>query len=146
MKPTKQQFQTVIDKLDGVLPLSLFECHLNMSAVGVPSSKKEVCGTPMCHGGWYAAASGLFRNSNNVNKATYNDGANVLANDLGFVGQCELEDWAEENPKLWGNESGTLMFCTSEAFNGATSLKQIRDWWADVRNRCYPQSKPLAHV
>ena len=46
----------------------------------------------------------------NGRKVDYTDGAVMMAEDLGFNTTEEFREWAEENPGLWGNECGYLLF------------------------------------
>ncbi len=103
------------------------------------------CGTPMCHGGWYAVAT-------QPKLEHYTEGADLMANDLGFNNGKELEQWARENRELWGGNGGMYMFCNLNAFtidgevNPNLTLKDIRNWWAGVHNRTCPDSEPVAEV
>lgn len=139
--PTSKQFKAIIDNFDKVLPLAAFEGHMKMRETDIDNQ----CGTPMCHGGWYAVAC----------KPTlhhYTQGANLLAHDLGFESSSELEDWASANSYLWGGERGLYMFCNLCAFaedgdfNPDMTLKDIRNWWAGVHNRTCPDKEPVEEV
>jgi len=72
----------------------------------------------------------------------YSDGAVKISIDLGFSDHYDLEDWADENPELWGNKYGSLMFMGggSHAFTPgsqfkAHNLKDIIDHWKEVKER-----------
>jgi hypothetical protein len=85
--PTQEQFQIVIDtlieanKLFKKSPVCMYETEINH------------CGSPMCHGGWYA----IIRGGCNFTRGAYQ-----MAEDLGFRPEYKLRDWAEANPEIWG--------------------------------------------
>jgi hypothetical protein len=108
--PTSQQVRTVIDNFKKVLPIA--NGHKFMLDMGCPYIykeenivKEESCGTPMCHGGWYAAAT-LQDKMKEVSLDTgarfgrrqyfmdYNNGAEQMAIDLGFT---QTDDGEYEN-------------------------------------------------
>lgn len=100
---------------------------------GIVDKQQNICGTPVCHGGWYAIAKG---------SDTYLGGALEMAEDLGFYQISELEIWAEQNDQLWGNIFGSHMFVSGCAFGDGTqndkslnSLIQIIDHWKGVKER-----------
>jgi hypothetical protein len=180
--PTSQQVQVVLDNFAKVLPIANGHQHLldmGDSRVRIPrlleelkyepdeetiftvGEKKYVCNTPMCHGGWYAAA--VFTNKQvQEHIIDYGEGASRIAFDLGFTykedslgygdkqiqeelklgARYDLTDWARQNPKIWGNDNGDEMFSFRSAFsneekrpNGAKSLQEIVDHWTEVRDR-----------
>jgi hypothetical protein len=51
--------------------------------------------------------------------------ADVLAVFLGFIDRRGLEEWAQDNPKFWGNERGIGMFCCPSAFTDDTNKQLI---------------------
>lgn len=120
------------------LPLKtrLSEKGLNMGECGV-TNFLGICNTTMCHGGWYAAVA--IKNKF-LKTFHYQDGANKMAQDLGFKHMSELSEWAMQNPELWGNESGSNMFASKHAFLtdkefGATCLEDIIEHWRGVYQR-----------
>lgn len=127
--PTKQQWQTVIDNFEKVLPLATQQGHLDMDEYLVNTSWHK-CGTVHCVGGWYAVAV-LDTTGPEVD---YNDGANALAAHLGFQDRYLLEQWAEQNPEIWG-EYGKCMFYGVEAYGGAQTLAEVVDYLKGVRYR-----------
>lgn len=133
MHPTKQQWQTVIDNFEKVLPLSEREgCGLNMIE-GSVNDYGHVCGTIHCVGGWYAVATELHK-SRLVN---YNDGADKMARDLGINDHSDLETWAHENPEIWGTDYGREMFCSRQAYDISrnTGLRGVIEHLKGVRDR-----------
>lgn len=94
------------------------------------------CGTTHCHGGWYAVAA-----CNLTRSLTYVEGAEQMANDLGFNSTWGLKTWASTHPELWGNYAGNAMFSDQSAFtskkrpNGAKNLKDIIQHWTEVYER-----------
>lgn len=132
MHPTKQQWQTVIDNFEKVLPLSEREgSGLNMIEGAVNDG--HVCGTIHCVGGWYAIATEIHRNR----LVNYNDGADGMAHDLGFEHHFDLEKWAHENAEIWGTEYGREMFCSRQAYGISRNdgLREIIEYLKGVRDR-----------
>ena len=128
----------------------------------------DVCGTVACHGGWYALAAldglewenpipgekgaapdYLIRSPEECGYtgyiASYAWGADKLAQDLLGEGssQYDLQDWAHENPHLWGNEWGNDMFSGQSGpcafggsmFSDAFPLSVVIDHWRAVADR-----------
>lgn len=132
---TKAQVQTVIDNFRKVLPMAVQENHLDMLEEDVNLDGYK-CGTVHCHGGWYAVATLDLNQS-----LDFSDGATKMAEHLGFDNYLSLEDWAEENPGLWGNSRGETMFVFPSAFKsesrpeGAQNLQDIIDHWSEVQSR-----------
>lgn len=135
--PKSENVLKVIGKLKNVLPMATRERHLDMQE-GAVNNGSHPCGTTHCHGGWFAVAMGLHLISDYVD---YNNGANKMAECLGFPNMIQLENWAESNEHLWGNEDGTRMFCNEDAFisptrpDGAENLQHIIDHWTEVYER-----------
>ncbi len=73
--------------------------------------------------------------------------AELIAYDLGFENIVELQQWAHDNPGIWGNTYGELMFETSRAFaaadNERVTLKTIADHWKGVADRLELREKQL---
>jgi len=63
------------------------------------------CGTVACHGGWGAVIFGLDPGSD------FKEGADAIAEFLGFDYYDDFEQWATSNPHYWGNKFGFFMFC-----------------------------------
>lgn len=131
MNPTKQQWQKVIDNFERVLPMATMENHLTMQCTSVNENGYK-CGTVHCVGGWYAVAT---LNMNNGEKYSYSDGADKMAQDLGFEYDYQLLSWSIKNFEIWGNKSGNEMFCSPLAYNGADSLAEVVEFLKGVRDR-----------
>jgi hypothetical protein len=108
--------------------------------------QKNVCGTPMCHGGWYVVACDLNPLEERFYGADYLDGAMAIALALGFPTSYTLELWASDNPKLWGNEYGDDMFCCNSAFNDAKTLRGVVNHWIGVHNRTCPKATAISKI
>jgi hypothetical protein len=129
--PTKKQWNTVIDNLYKILPLT-FEAgigHLNMSEGSV--NDEHTCGTVHCLGGWYAIA--VF--DTDRRKVTFREGANKMAEALGFNRYTDLDRWAALHPHIWGNGHGLHMFCSRNAYDYAESISDIIVFLEKVRDR-----------
>lgn len=120
------------------LPLKtrLSEKGLNMGECGV-TNFLGICNTTMCHGGWYAAVA--IKNKF-LKTFHYQDGANKMAQDLGFKHMNELQKWARDNEEIWGNNYGGIMFSSAEAFEykerfKANCLEDIVQHWREVYER-----------
>lgn len=133
-KPTQEGFQTVIDNFKKALEPGK-RPRINM-ADGLVHS----CGSPMCHGGWYAAVNGYDETY------TFQVGANLMATHLGFDSKWHLEWWAEHHPEIWGNKYGEEMFYACIAFTGipnkkVRSLTTIIKFWEKVKIRAAKYGK-----
>ena len=143
--PEPEKIRKVADLL--MHTISKHQGYVNMDSIHV--TKMEVCGTTACHAGWYL----LAKEGENViididnppkefhDKKTYEIGAELLAQDLGFDDKLDLEDWAGNNPKLWGNTEGQVMFYSEEAFGKIKSyahdlsVEEIAEHWRAVADR-----------
>jgi hypothetical protein len=131
--PTYEQFTTVIETLNKVLPMAERDDQLDMT-------EGLLRGTVLSFEGWYYRAK-----KGDLQKHRYNfiDGARLVAVDLGFKDFVELEDWADNSPELWLNYNGGNIFSDAIAFasksrpKGAKNLKDIRDHFIDVRDGIY---------
>lgn len=107
---------------------------LNMMAPSV--NDNHTCGTVHCHGGTYA-----LMKCDLTKTLDFLDGANQLAEDLGFSGNRELRTWAQFHEDLWGNSNGESMFSqrlafySYERFDGANNISDIADHWQEVGDR-----------
>lgn len=127
--PTKKQVQKVIDTLTKVLPAARKLDRKEGSIGMLISHVDHSCGSPMCHGGWYAVAKkkGL----------DYQTGSELIAKDLGFANQFDLRYWADGNEEIWDNNNGYYMFCDCTAFNYRNNLTlgKIITHWKGVQKR-----------
>ena len=130
--PTKAQWQTVIDNFKKVLPFTEKDPkkHLNMLEACVKNSSHE-CGTVHCVGGWYAVATCDLTEQ----YITYAQGADHMAEDLGFDCFHSVSCWARDNPQIWGNQHGYVMFSAPEAYGNATTLAEVVKYLEGVRDR-----------
>ena len=141
--PEPEKIREVADRL--MHAASEHPGHVAMNNTSVIHS--ELCGTVACHAGWYLLArrgKDVIINLDHIPASefpveTYINGAILLAQDLGFHDQIDLEDWAGDNPKLWGNTEGQVMFYNEEAFGKRNqyglSVKDIAEHWHTVADR-----------
>ena len=100
--------------------------------VGDVYSDFPECG---CHGGFFCGVFDLPIGSR------WYFGADALAEFLGFDHHSHLKQWAYENPKIWGNKKGHLMFESPKAFGLAVIEdedfpgKYLIDHWQGVLER-----------
>ena len=73
------------------------------------------CGTPACIGGWMAVYYDTKMTVTIEGERCFDDGVEIFAKKIGFEGMEELEEWAEDNKKLWG-EHGIEMFSQPRAW------------------------------
>ena len=128
-------------------------------------SRYDHCGTVACHGGHYLAEN-LDRLSEyhwdlqfcgervlripdrddgcrTSILADWSRGSTMMAKDLGFTGAYPaetLKEWASNNPAIWGNYCGLLMFSSTTAFgteyaDDIVTLSDVRDHWLKVADR-----------
>ena len=95
--------------------------------MSVTSINQTECGTCACHAGWYALATtehewdGSYAHFKDEKGGwapaiTYGYGADRMAEAAGYESRYKLEEWAHENPEMWGNGYGGGMFSDSRAF------------------------------
>ena len=119
--PTVKQVEFVIEKLKLVRDKANEEGAFDMSIWRVYDDHHE-CGTVHCVGGWYAVANSdrqVIKDKIKNGRVGYDDGADLMAIDLGFDDGDFLADWAYENPEIWGNEKGSDMFENELAYDNA---------------------------
>jgi hypothetical protein len=120
-QPTKKQMQTVIDNLKKIEDLANNPKSLNMMEYRVQSITHD-CGTVHCVAGWYVVAirdnDDYIKSRIKSKKCHFHHGAYRIAETLGFETLDELEEWAEDNPEIWGNQDGSYMFSEESAYNG----------------------------
>lgn len=142
--PTKKQVQKVIDNFTKVLPIATKTEKVNGHSVDMGDGRiakveNNVCGTPMCHGGWFALSclKSLKKDLGYSYMTSYENGAEKMAEFLGFKNLTQLKIWAQENPKIWGNDNGDCMFLAEGAFNykGKLTLAKIISHWKGVQKR-----------
>ena len=118
------------------------------TVINMSSSDNPLCGTPGCFAGLismtdledlkhlYACEQekSLFLRD----PYDYSDWGAALAIYLGFSGKIEMQNWAEENPLIWGNSGGGSMFSWGLAFGQVRqefSHLIIVEHWAKVLER-----------
>ena len=109
--------------------------------VAMMSTDKPLCGTPGCHAGLIYIVSEelpelqeiyerIFFSHWNLKYShyEYTIWADALAEFLGFSEEKDLECWAKDNPKIWGNKYGYDMFSGRLAFtNDEDKILKHRD-------------------
>lgn len=118
----------------------MYEPEVNFGVGSVPCTE-NLCGTPACHGGWALVALQPVASERAEQRWwRYSDGADFLAEYLGFEGRYFLQEWAERNPQIWGSECGAFMFRSEgyKAFGRDTNdltLLDIAAWYLGVADR-----------
>ena len=134
MTPSPDNFRRAADRLDAYRRKAA--ATVDMSAAGL-HVQQNPCRTVACTAGHYLAARWLEGHSKRIRRmrvidgmlktptrqgyyltvGAYTHGAHELARDLGFSAREELEDWAHRHPDLWGNEHGSRLFESTDAWN-----------------------------
>lgn len=113
---TSTRVQNLIDLLRKVEHRANEPKRLDMLMPEVKDTKYE-CGTVHCFAGWALAASGIPQADTSDKYYYYRDGVDLITNILGVSqGRHVLQNWARDNPKLWGNYNGYCMFSDLCAF------------------------------
>jgi hypothetical protein len=131
--PTIKQVEYVIEKLESVIEQACEEDAFDMSETIAYIKNKHKCGTVHCVGGWYAVANlnrKAIKDRFKKGFVGYSDGADLMANDLGFADRDCLQTWAYENPEIWGNGAGRGLFanelaCDNTGFDGVIAQWQL---------------------
>ncbi len=103
--------------------------------VKMESGEKPTCETPGCHAGLISIVAqdlpelqDIYKNhiyftkvGGDESEYHYNIWVDTLTDFLGFSEEKDLECWAKDNPKLWGNKFGRDMFMTAVAFTDDTN-------------------------
>jgi hypothetical protein len=135
--PTIKQVNYVIKKLESVREQANRESAFDMREARVYDKvDKYECGTVHCVAGWYVVANmnrQVIKDKVKNGFVGFSDGADLIANDLGLGGLVGLCEWAEDNPKIWGNVYGYDMFTgelpyDDEGFDGVIAQ------WCIVRD------------
>lgn len=100
---------------------------LSMHTTGVFTNP---CGTVACVAGFYQ----IYRFKYFITSNAYDAGSMAIARDLGFSRRDSLRDWAQENPKLWGNSKGLGLFCDSCAYLNDEVERDTKITLSDVIN------------
>jgi hypothetical protein len=137
-----KQFVSALDSLSDYVK----NMDVDMFAIEEP-----LCGTPGCHAGLISIVAKdlpelqeIYENHIYFMSETeifykYFVWADTLADFLGFEKMRDLEDWAKENPKFWGNIFGGNMFKLTMAFNNSqfkklTHIDIINHWKQVLKN------------
>jgi hypothetical protein len=119
--PTVEQVNFVIDRLQFVRYRANKKDAFDITEDRVYNKEDNYkCGTVHCIGGWYVVANfrrGAIRAKRMEGLINYADGADLMATDLGFADRYDLRDWARDNPKIWNNDNGYLMFSNTGAYD-----------------------------
>ena len=136
--PTPEAIRKVAARLQSVMPRDGSGGQVDMQESEVDRNQ---CGTPVCHGGWYALAcyaEGRLQNET----LDYGVGVLSMAEDLGFDDDVYLAAWAQGNTGLWGNDVGAFMFSSPRSFGfkhgpgeSKLTLQHIIDHWLAVADR-----------
>lgn len=141
MNVEPSRFRDVADRVDKYAdkytPLLAMEKEL----ISLPKGK-TFCHTVACVGGHYAAIKideadkepmvDLVPLQDNLliddegEYVSYEQGANQMARDLGFECSDELAQWMHENPPIWGNNDGHLMFIEDRAWSEPNQPKALQ--------------------
>ena len=132
----------LVETFERVLPHAQHEGAVSMHQCVVSDhTDGHQCGTIHCHAGWYALAHSWDLKSHYLDDGsetvTYSKGMGNMRRDLGLGSRGSLEEWAQSNPEIWGNEYGDYMFASRRAFNyeGKLTLQKIVDHWGEVGMR-----------
>lgn len=162
--PTSEQARKVAEIFEHLARNEPGRVSMSRGFVG-----KGKCGTIACHAGWYLmhahnegrTVGSRFRElfgwdhlgEDRISKilhlgfpdplgstlASWSDGSEMMANDLGFDSTFNLVRWAELNPEIWGNEFGKIMFESEFAFGmdpgEQPTLAEIASHWHRVADR-----------
>jgi len=72
---------------------------------------------------------------NKKDSLEYDTFTEIIAKELGFDHDHNLEHWAYSNPEIWGNPFGSDMFSHASAYNGAKNLKEVVEHLESVQSR-----------
>ena len=136
MNPKAENFFKVADVLR---PYALWteDNQLDMNEAIVQGGKNS-CYTVHCVGGWYYLARAHIIYEKQF--IGFSQGANWMAQDLGFTCMVSLAQWCEDNPKLWGNSHGAVLFGSISAWNNAKNLMGVVNHLIAVGNRLERQT------
>lgn len=112
LNPNK--LQEVIDNF-----YNLYEdIRLKEDNIDMMQHRAKDCNTPLCFAGWFVIATEY----NDINRdATYFDGKILINSKLNL----KFDDWAELNPKIWGNKYGQFMFTSSDAWDQPSTVQDM---------------------
>ena len=141
MNVESSRFRDVADRIDKYADKYAPVLAMEQELVSLPKGR-TFCRTVACVGGHYAAIKideagkepmvnlvplqdnlltddeGLF--------VGYEHGAEQMARDLGFESSDELAEWMHDNPPIWGNHGGHLMFTEPHAWSEPNRPKALQ--------------------
>ncbi len=141
--PEPEKVQEVINGLKKIEHSANLEGAFNMKVGGVQTYNHN-CGTVHCVAGWFAVSNSenhtikkLIKN----NSCDYFDGADMIAEILGFKNYLCLSEYMDDNPKIWGNSFGEEIFESCAAYNGLDESSEepmtiVIKHFEGVRDRC----------
>ncbi len=131
-----KEFLSVADALSDEVK----DMKVNMNSISKPTIDK--CG---CHAGLFSIIAKdlpelqeIYNNYDCYHSGLYSfvNWGDALSVFLGFENVLCLEQWAKENPDIWGNNKGERMLCCSSAFTGRgikpLKHRDIIDHWHKV--------------
>ena len=149
--------KTLADRFDYLGQLFMdFDSDENRVEMNIPSiTNDDSCGTLACNGGyaWLFHLLGVLPIGEKFSESlkgeierrykeeyfgSFSYGERVI-NEFLFNSKFKLDYWANDNPKLWGNKHGMVLFCNKRAFgkrgNKALTLKDIGRRYKAVAKR-----------
>jgi hypothetical protein len=145
----KDKLKELVNALDA-LSDEVKDWEVNMGSTNKPS--ESICG---CHAGLISIVAKKLPELQEIYKPLYSlecesvgkkknhyifsVWSSALAIFLGFKYDNELEVWAGDNPRLWGNNRGYDMFCSHLAFTDyedkqLTHMDIIEHWKQVLKN------------
>lgn len=119
-------------------------CPVELSDI---NERYNECGCPGCHGGWALLALRPIKLLAESIEEDFAEGADLLAqylfNDV-RASRFDLENWANENPVIWGNSNGYCLFAASSAFGQEDNVfhpQVLIDHWNAVADRLEVQEE-----
>ena len=138
--PRAQMFRSVAETFRQYREAHEQKPHVDMRLTGAYTARptrpdEPLCGTVACVSGHYAMATtkqlvlAKIGDLDRPERRRYPravcqwiEGADRMANDLGFTDHFYLLVWAYKHPKIWGNDQGAEMFQLESAwFESRTS-------------------------
>jgi hypothetical protein len=104
-----------------LLSVALPESAVDMGDIKLVSDTSNLCGTTACHAGWFE-----FIFNSNVSGYGYSKGAKQMAKFLNFTCEEALENYLENNHRIWGNRFGEDVFSSKKAFLTKKQMKDIQ--------------------
>ena len=127
-----KNIEKLINNFERVLPFAQHETALDMDVGSVSNRRRRhQCGTIHCHAGWYLLAKEWDLKSKYLKRGkSFAFGVLQMENDL----ECEdISTFMSENPSIWGNKRGSMMFLFNVAFGtDCLTLDDIVVHWLGV--------------